>query len=78
MTKEELKNKLISDPEARKKFIASTAEYYKSIGLPADHADLSTLAEHLKKNAEAGKAARPFPPFPIVVPFIVWIPISKE
>ena len=69
MTKEELKEKLLTDPEARKKFIAATADYYKSVGLTADHADLSALAEHLNSAGKSGSAIRIVP---III--IIWEP----
>jgi hypothetical protein len=69
MTKEELKKKILTDPEARKKFIAATAEYYRSVGLPADDADLSALAEHLNSAGKSGSAIRIVP---III--IIWEP----
>ncbi len=77
MTKEELRKKLLSDPEARKKFIAATADYYKSVGLPANDADLTALAENLNSAGKSGSAIR-------IVPIIIIIweppigPIGRE
>ncbi len=66
MTKEELKAKLASDPEARKKFIAATTEYYKSVGLKADHEDLAALSHNLNDAARSGI------PIVIIVPIVIW------
>jgi hypothetical protein len=63
VTKEELKAKLASDPEARKKFITATADYYKSIGLSATQQDIATLSDNLEKAAKPG----PKMPFPIII-----------
>lgn len=65
MTKEELKAKLTSDPEARKKFITATSDYYKSIGLTATQQDIATLSDNLEKAAKPG--VRPFPIIIIVI-----------
>jgi hypothetical protein len=76
MTKEELRAKLLSDPEARKKFIAATAAYYKSVGLPADDADLTALAEHLNSAKKSDSVIRIVP---III--IIWeppIPVRRE
>jgi hypothetical protein len=72
MTKEELKAKLVSDPEARKKFIAATSEYYKSVGLTADHQDLAALSTNLND------AARGSIPIVLIVPIVIWpgIPVK--
>jgi len=71
MTKEELKAKLISDPEARKKFIAATTEYYKSIGLTADHKDLAELSKNLSTTKVGGIRVTIFP-------IIFVIPVERE
>jgi hypothetical protein len=73
MTKEELKEKIITDPEARKKFIAATTEYYKAIGLNADHKDLATLSDQLRTPAMSTSPRI----IPIIVPIIVWFPVKE-
>jgi hypothetical protein len=65
VTKEELKAKLTSDPEARKKFISATSEYYKSIGLTATQDDIAKLSDHLEKGSKPG--VRPFPIIIIII-----------
>jgi hypothetical protein len=74
MTKEELKEKLTSDPEARKKFIAATADYYKSVGLAADHKDLTELSDHLTDSAAKSNARRIFP---IIIVIVLPGPLSS-
>ena len=69
MTKEELKEKLTKDPEARAKFLASASKFYNEIGLGAEHEDLTAIKSHVARFPE------PFPwPHPIV---IVIIPFAK-
>jgi hypothetical protein len=72
VTKEELKAKLTSDPEARKKFLTATTDYYKSIGLSATKEDLDALSANLEG---AGKPN--FRPIIIIIIFPL-PPIVRE
>jgi hypothetical protein len=67
MTKEELKEKVTNDPEARAKFLASAKKFYEDLGIGTDHEELHTLAD-----AHAKAASRPIP-LPIIFPRIIVI-----
>ncbi len=63
---------MISDPEARKKFIAATTEYYKSIGLTADHKDLAELSKNLSTTKVGGIRV-------VIVPLVIFVvPVERE
>ena len=57
MTKDELKQKLATDPDARQQFLAHTQKFYQNIGLDVSDEEMNTQKEALDRLATPSAAS---------------------